>query len=458
MHMSRAFAIAFGFALTSLMTFVGCEKASTPPSTATKEAIITTTATTVTGADAKDVAPGPGTEKPPAETAATTAATGQKQKVKLMDPSLTAGIPGSDPLTIDDIRKWLDDPKNHEELEVELPMGLAAGQNDIKGLKDNPLTRAKIELGRQLYFDTRLSKDNTVSCASCHSPDTGFAAPTQFGVGVDQQEGNRNSPVSYNRILSDLQFWDGREPSLEGQAKGPIANPIEMANTHEEATSTIKNVEGYELQFQKIFGQLNIHTVAQAVASFERVIVTGPSPYDFNEQLRAFAGADPESLKADDPELYQTYLKTKADADTHPMSDSAKRGRDLFFSEKGSCTACHVGPNLTDEKYHNLGVGMNAAEPDLGRYVITKVETDKGAFKTPTVRNVTQSAPYMHDGSVKTLAEVVELYAKGGEANQWLDPKIKKLDLSEQDKKDLVAFMEACTGDFPPIERQRLPQ
>ena len=103
-------------------------------------------------------------------------------------------------------------------------------------------------------------------------------------------------------------------------------------------------------------------------------------------------------------------------------------------------------------------VGMNAAEPDLGRYVITKVETDKGAFKTPTIRNITQSAPYMHDGSVKTLAEVVELYAKGGEANQWLDPKIKKLELSEQDKKDLVAFMEACTGDFPPIERQRLPQ
>ena len=131
------------------------------------------------------------------------------------------------------------------------------------------------------------------------------------------------------------------------------------------------------------------------------------------------------------------------------MSESAKRGREIFFTDKGSCTACHVGPNLTDEQYHNLGVGMDAEKPDLGRHDVTKEEKDKGAFKTPTIRNVELSAPYMHDGSHKTLEEVVDWYDKGGHPNPTLDPKIKKLNLTEQDKKDLVEFMKACTGDLP---------
>ncbi|HWB00747.1 MAG TPA: cytochrome c peroxidase [Pirellulales bacterium] len=423
--------------------------AATAPATKAETPQPATTSTTIAAAD-KPVA-----SEPPAEPKPKAA---KSQKVKLPDSSLTAGIPGTGELTVDQIQKWLDDPKNHAVLDVELPLGLAAGQNDIKGLKQNPLTRAKIELGRQLYFDPRLSKDASVSCASCHAPDSGFAKHTQFGIGVEQQEGNRNSPVSYNRILSDLQFWDGRASSLEDQAKGPIANPIEMANTHEQCVNTLKGIEGYQLEFDKIFGELNIDHVAEAIASFERVIVTGPSPFDYNEQLRAFAGTDPEDLKTDDPELYKTYQQAKADADAHPMSDDAKQGRELFFGNKGSCTACHVGPNLTDEKYHNLGVGMKADKPDMGRYTVTSEEKDKGAFKTPTIRNVALSAPYMHDGATKTLAEVVSFYNKGGEANEHLDPKIKKLDLTDDEQKQLVAFMEACTGDFPKVETGRLPK
>ncbi len=333
----------------------------------------------------------------------------------------------------------------------------------MKGLEQNPLTRAKIELGRQLYFDTRLSSDNTVSCASCHHPDEGYARRTRFGVGVDGQEGGRNSPVSFNRILSDKQFWDGRAASLEEQAVGPIANPIEMGNTHEQAVATVKGIKGYEIQFQKIFGDegVTIDNIGKALASFERVIVTGPSPYDYAENYKRFADLDEEDLaeiKTDEPDFYAEYLQAKADVEEHPMSESATRGWEIFFNpKKGDCAACHAGANFTDEQYHNLGVGMDADGPDLGRHAISKVDKEQGAFKTPTIRNIEFTAPYMHDGSQKTLEEVVEWYAKGGHPNPYLSDKIKKLDLTDQDKKDLVAFMKALSGDFPKVQQKRLP-
>jgi cytochrome c peroxidase len=380
--------------------------------------------------------------------------------VVLGEGDLTSGIPGDGPLTIAEIQAWLDDPRNHEPLDFALPMGLnAAVADQIKGVADNPLTRAKIELGRQLYFDPRLSADRTISCASCHHPDEGFGRHTQFGEGITGLKGNRNSPISYNRILSDAQFWDGRAGSLEEQALGPIQNPIEMGYTHEACIECLKGVEGYRLQFEKIFGEpINILNVGKAIATFERALVTGPAPFDYGEQLRAFAALDLEELEEDDPETYALYQEAQAAADAHPMSESAQRGRELFFGQKAGCTACHVGPNLSDEKYHNLGVGMSAENPDLGRFVVTGDEKDKGAFKTPTIRNVEQSAPYMHDGSQKTLEEVVEWYAKGGHPNPHLSEKVKKLDLTDQDKKDLVEFMKACTGAFPDVETGRLPE
>jgi cytochrome c peroxidase len=375
---------------------------------------------------------------------------------------LTAGIPGEGPLAASDIQVWLARDENHVPLEVELPFGLSAGASQIQGIAENPLTRAKIELGRQLYFDKRLSADNTISCASCHDPQEGFSKHTQVGIGVLGLKGNRNSPISYNRILSGAQFWDGRAASLEEQAVGPIANPIEMGNSHEDVVKTVAGIDGYRIQFETIFPDegVTIETIGKAIASFERAIVTGPSPADYFEIVRTveaqFDADEIADLQEDDPQAYEKYRK--AVEGSRSMSQSAKRGRELFFTDKANCTACHVGANFSDEKYHNLGVGMDKEKPDPGRYQVTKDEKDFGAFKTPTIRNVALSAPYMHDGSQATLAEVVEWYDKGGHPNSHLSDKIKKLGLNEQEKRDLVAYMEALTGEFPPLETGRLPR
>jgi len=417
----------------------------------------------------------------------------EPEAILLGSGDLLTGIPGEGELTAGQIEIWLNDPKNHVTLKPELPLGLAAGAAEMKGLEANPLTRAKIELGRQLYFDTRLSSDNTISCASCHDPAFGFAKNTQFGIGVDGQQGGRNSPVAYNRILSGPQFWDGRAESLEAQAIGPIANPIEMANTHEACVETLKGIDGYVKQFDSVFddgvtiggvtiGGVTIENVGKAIASFERAIVTGPAPWDYYQEVAVFEKAyaddlayikekgikegkakDKLDLEDEDLELWEEYTKLKEPLTIHAISESAIRGGKLFFSDKAGCTACHLGANFADEKYHNLGVGMmpkeDGSEPDWGRFSETNDEKDRGAFKTPTVRNVSMTGPFMHDGSQKTLEEVVQWYAKGGHPNPQLSEKVKKLELSDQDKKDLVAFMaEGLLGEFPKVEAGRLPQ
>ncbi|WP_081613834.1 cytochrome c peroxidase [Rhodopirellula sallentina] len=382
------------------------------------------------------------------------------ETVSLGDPSLTAGIPGEGPLTVEQARKWLAEPKNHAILDVKLPHGLHAAAGNVFIPEDNPMTRAKIELGRQLYFDTRLSSDNSISCASCHVPEEGWGANTQFGIGVDGQTGNRNSPVSFNRILSRHQFHDGRAGTLEEQAVGPIENPIEMGNTHDVCVQTLGSIPVYKLQFDHIFDDgLTIENVGRAIATFERSVVTGPAPYDYYAPLATFEKAFADDLEYldEEPELAEQYKRLKEEAAKNPMSESAIRGMELTFG-KANCTVCHAGANFTDEQFHNLGVGMDSDEPDLGRYEITKEEKDRGAFKTPTMRNVADSAPYMHDGSQKTLEEVVEWYDKGGHPNPWLSDKMKVLNLTDGEKADLVAFMvEGLTSDFPVIETGRLP-
>lgn len=386
-------------------------------------------------------------------------------EVKLGDPTLTAGIPGQGDLTLQQVTAWLAKAENHQTLTVQLPEGLAPGKDAIHIPADNPITRAKIELGRQLYFDRRLSIGNEVSCADCHHPEAGYGRNTQFGVGIKGLTGDRNSPTSLNRILSKAQFWDGRAKDLEAQAVGPIANPIEMGNTHESVVKFISANAVYKAQFEKIFGKApNIDDVGRAIATFERVIVTGNSPYDYQAKLEIIEKymeteglQDLEALKKEEPKVYENYVAAKKLAAANPMSDSAKRGQKFFFSKEANCAACHVGVNFTDEKFHNLGVGMSADKPDLGRFKETGKEEDKGAFKTPTLRNIAQNGPYMHDGSQKTLLEVVEWYAKGGHPNPHLSDKIKKFEASEQDKKDLVAFMEALTGPLPKVEMKRLP-
>lgn len=386
----------------------------------------------------------------------------QDETVELGSGDLLLGIPGQGPLTIDQVAKWLDDENNHKTLNVELPEGLRRSAANMAGLKENPMTRAKIELGRQLYFDPRLSADGTVSCASCHSPAEGYGAHTQFGVGIEKQTGNRNSPISYNRILSKAQFWDGRAATLEAQAVGPIANPIEMGNTHEKVVEFLRTNQVYAAQFNKIFKDgTTIDNVGMAIAAFERAIVTGPAPYDYYDAAAKFEKAyqeDLEFLEEDEPELFAKYQELLRKSNANPLSESAKRGYKLFFDPKVNCAQCHNGANFTDEKYHNLGVGMDAEKPDLGRYDVTKEEKDKGAFKTPTIRNVEFSAPYMHDGSQKTLKEVVVWYNKGGHANPFLSENVKKLNLDDQQVDDLVEFMKACSGTFPEVETARLPK
>ena len=385
-------------------------------------------------------------------------------KVMLGSGDLLLGIPGNGDLTASEISSWLANPNNHVTLQVSLPKGLDAGEANIFIPEDNPMTRAKIELGRQLYFDPRLSKDHTVSCATCHDPKQGFGANTQFGVGIAGQTGDRNSPISYNRILSKAQFWDGRAASLEEQAVGPIANPIEMGNTHEACVATVASIPGYAMQFDKVFSDgVTIDNIGKAIATFERAIVTGPTPYDFYEPLSKFKQVfaldleDMDELRKEDPDLAKQYDDLVAGTKSHPMSESAARGLTLFF-KKAQCAACHAGANFTDEQYHNLGVGMDVAEPNLARFTVTKQEKDKGAYKTPTVRNAALSPPYMHDGSQKTLEEVVEWYDKGGHKNPWLSDKVKQLKLTDQEKADVVAFMkEGLVGSFPKIETGRLP-
>lgn len=391
------------------------------------------------------------------------------ESVQLGVADLLSGVPGEGPLTAEQVRDWLARPENHVPLRPRLPLGLAGAAVQAAGLDENPLTRAKIELGRQLYFDGRLSGDLSISCASCHDPDHGYAADTQFGVGVGAQEGARNAPTVFNRIVSGKQFWDGREASLEDQAIGPIANPIEMGNTHKACAQRLAGNEVYREQFEKIFPDgVTIENVGRALASFERVVVTGASPWDYQQQLTRFEKAYAEdlaymeTLEEDDPALFDQHQALKRLAERRPMSASASRGAELFFSQRVGCAQCHVGANFTDELYHNIGVGMGEdihdAERDWGRYAITGDDADRGAFKTPTLRNVAQTAPYMHDGSQATLMDVIDWYDQGGEPNPYLSEKIMKIGLEAQEKADLVAFLEALTGELPKVQRGRLPK
>ncbi len=310
------------------------------------------------------------------------------------------------------------------------PFKTPLGLKPVPVPADNPMTREKVELGKQLYFDPRLSCDDTVSCASCHDPKKGWSNSAPFATGVRSQVGGRSAPTIINAAYSDLQFWDGRAHQLEGQALGPIQNPIEMDHKLEECVVKLNKLKGYRDQFQKVFGtDVTSENIAKAIAAFERTVLSGNAPYD----------------------------KFKA-GDQNALSAAAQRGMKLFFG-KGHCSACHTGPNFSDASFHNIGVGMKAAKPDMGRYEVTKVEGDKGAFKTPTLREVARHAPYMHDGSLKTLEDVVDHYDKGGIANPQLDEEIFPLKLTAQEKADLVTFMKEglSSSDYPDIAPPKLP-
>ncbi|MFT5049489.1 MAG: cytochrome c peroxidase [Chlamydiales bacterium] len=345
-------------------------------------------------------------------------------------------------------------------LVMDRPLGLTEGYADHIPA-DNPMTPAKVELGRQLYFNKRLSRDNTVSCATCHDQAKGWASAGPVSTGIDGQMGGRSAPTVINRVFGKTQFWSGRAASLEEQAVGPIANPIEMGFTLDEAVARLAGIEGYVVQFKAVFGgEASADSLGKAIAAFERTIVSGRSQNDYFDQAVPFFDWEPD--EDEDSEFLATVERILDQEYEHRMSAGAERGRDLFFG-KASCSSCHVGQDLTDEMFHNIGVGLegwdaDGATPDWGRSVVTGSDADKGAFKTPSVRNITLTAPYMHDGSLATLMEVVEHYDKGGTQTPWLSDKRFPLKLTVQEKQDLVQFLEeALLGPITEVAVTRLP-
>jgi cytochrome c peroxidase len=314
-----------------------------------------------------------------------------------------------------------------EPLKIEPPLGLPP----IRVPRDNPLTVEKVELGKQLYFDPRLSRDNTISCASCHDPEKGWSNGERFATGVRGQVGGRSAPTVVNSGYQRLQFWDGRAIEVEGQALGPIQNPIEMDMTLEEVVAKLNKIDGYREQFQTVFGtDVTAEGIAKAIGAFERTIVSGNAPYD-----RFKAG------------------------ETDALSPAAQRGMKLYFG-KAHCSACHSGPLFSDGGFHNIGVGMDAKEPDVGRQAVSGLLGDRGAFKTPSLRDIARTAPYMHDGSLPTLEAVVDYYNKGGIANPQLDEEIFPLNLTDEEKADLVIFLKEglSSPEYPIVKPPKLPE
>jgi cytochrome c peroxidase len=268
--------------------------------------------------------------------------------------------------------------------------------------ENNPLVRGKVALGRRLFFDRRLSRDGTLACASCHDPARGFSDGRATARGLGGAEGRRSAPALLNRGYGAAQFWDGRAPTLERQVLDPITNPREL---------------GLTLTLLEERTRLKAPEVAAALASYVRTIRTGGSRVD-------------------------RYLAGERQA----LNARERSGLDLFRGKAG-CVACHVGPNLTDEQFHNTGIAWRDGRfVDDGRFGVTGVPEDRGAFKTPTLRDIARTSPYMHDGSLATLEQVVEHYARGGRQNPQLDPALRRLDLSSEERSTLVAFLGALSG------------
>jgi cytochrome c peroxidase len=304
----------------------------------------------------------------------------------------------------------------------ESPLGI---DGRLAELPDPP-TPERVRLGRWLFYDARISANGSVSCASCHRPEQAFSEPTPVSTGIGGQQGSRKSPSFVNAAFAFYPnfFWDGRASSLEEQALGPIANPIEMGNTHDRMIQTLTEIDAYKPYFVEAFGSEDINTerVAKAIADYERTCLSGNSPWD----------------------------RWRRHQDEAAVSDEVKQGHELFFGKAG-CSTCHVGQTFSDSLFHNLGVGWNEETKtfaDEGRFTVTGEEVHKGAFKTPTLRDVALHPPYLHDGSAKSLEDVVELYDDGGMANPYLDPKMKKLGLTAEEVHALVSFMNALTGEF----------
>jgi len=283
--------------------------------------------------------------------------------------------------------------------------------------KQNSWTSARSELGKMLFFDPRLSRNGTISCATCHNPMLGWSDGLKTGVGINGSRLGRASPAVTNTAHNFIQMWDGRKKDLEDQATGPMDTAAEMHTDFEATLSFLANSQGYASAFEKAYPGKGItrDTIAKAIASFERTIISNDSPFDRWVQ-----------------------------GDNNALNQQQVAGFKLFVDpKKGNCEVCHSAPNFVDDGFHNIGLKGD----DLGRYNQRKVKILKHAFKTPTLRDVELSAPYFHDGSAKTLEDVIEHYDRGGENSSGLDPNMSPLKLSQQEKSELIAFMSALTTE-----------
>jgi cytochrome c peroxidase len=284
---------------------------------------------------------------------------------------------------------------------------------------DNPYSAARVELGRFLFFDPRLSSSGTVSCATCHPPAHAFAGGDPPPHGVTGTPLRRRAPTLINRAYGKSQFYDGRAATLEAQIRGPVTAPDEMGNTPQGASDAIAKVAGYGPLFERAFGDpaIDFDRITKAIASFERTILSGNSPYD------RFLNGDKQAL-----------------------SPSAKRGQQIF-ERSGECSECHNGFNFTNEKFTGLGIGPDQQPPDLGLAKISGKRRDEGKFKVPTLREVEHTGPYMHDGRDKTLDDVLEFYRKGGQPGPHLDSRIAPFFLDAPAKADLLEFLKSLSGE-----------
>ena len=297
----------------------------------------------------------------------------------------------------------------------EIPLGLDLY---LPVPEDNPLSPERVALGRTLFFDPILSRDRRLACAGCHDPERAFTDGRALSVGVFGRVGTRSVPTLVNRAYGRSFFWDGRTSSLEDQVLQPIQDPKEMDMALSDVVVRLRRDRAYSARFQARFGRIPTHVdLAKALASYVRTILSGDAPID-------------------------RYVNGDLDA----LSAQARDGLRIF-RRRGNCTACHVGPTFTDERFHNTGVAWQDGELlDPGRYTVTSKEEDRGAFKTPTLREVALTAPYMHDGSIATLEDVVEFYTDGGRQNPFLDRELRPLRLTEDEKTALVAFLRSLAG------------
>lgn len=281
----------------------------------------------------------------------------------------------------------------------------------------NQLTDKRAELGKMLFFDTNLSKDKKISCASCHKPEFAFSdAGKELSDGVNGGKTTRNSPMIFNAIYQNTFFLDGRVKTLEAQALGPLTHPQEMGMTEKEIVDVVKSNPEYKKKFKECYGEVNIKNICAAIASFERTIISTSSPFDRDMQ-----------------------------GDTTALTPAQKRGRALFFSFKIGCQKCHNGHNLSNREFMNIGLDENYK--DNGLYEITKKEQDKGKFITPSLRNIALTAPYMHDGRFKTLEEVIDFYATGGKEHPNKAGQMSSFTITPTQKADLIAFLHSLTDD-----------